>query len=91
MILLRRIKMDRVLLLNAADYEGLEDVNFPVEVEGTYDNTSGAFVSFGVDGSELIRVGARKEHFDEGLEYLFLLASSGFTDEDEFKLIKESN
>jgi len=58
----------KVTLLNAGGYVGLEEVDFPVEVEGKLLETG----SFSIKGEELIFIGGEYEAFDFSFSYMFL-------------------
>lgn len=59
----------KVKLLNNSVYDGMENVKFPVIVEGV------CYEGLGVDvlGSELISAGASNDCFDEEYTYYFSL------------------
>lgn len=57
----------KVLLLNAGPYCGLQDVEFPVGVEGEYWSKS----LIDVFKPELVRVGADPRSFQEGMGCAF--------------------
>lgn len=60
--------MLKVKLLSDGDYGGMDNVNFPVIVEGFY-----VGVGIGILGAELINLGA--EFIDADEEYYFSLLS----------------
>lgn len=58
----------KIKLLNNGGYGDMEDVKFPVEVEGANWEDSG----FDVSGSEIIRVGGDARYWNANVHYFWL-------------------
>lgn len=65
--------MAKALLLNDGYYgEGLENLQYPIEVDVAAMDASGGYVE--IAGKELIRIGGNEEGFDPDDEYIFFLS-----------------